>query len=294
MLQRTKVIKSMLQRIKVIKSTLPKFREKAPVPTKITLKFALFSVQTMGLETLTIKTKWKTGHLHNAARARSNSGVGEVVKVHQDFMGWSCMRLVCHGTPSAETTRWDAAARLGTKWEHYTDVRSLQCGTFADLRIVAHTVAVWVWAVYRWCWYQPQGVTLRSHTGWRRNEIGTQHCTNVSNLQRGALVHFKIVAKHCTVCTVCSVCAVCTVCAVHILYSISHRGGWFAQCVFFLDIWLHCFIYSYNLIISHHWYTCESHKLRLYFSIFRMISVQCIAFFIVLWLGPPPLGIVRP
>ena len=42
----------------------------------------------------------------------------------------------------AEGTRWDAAARLGTKWEHYTDVRSLQCGAFADLRIVAHTVAV--------------------------------------------------------------------------------------------------------------------------------------------------------
>ena len=52
------------------------------------------------------------------------------------------------------------------------------------------------------------------------------------------------------VCTVCTVCAVCTVYAVHILYSMSHRGGWFAQCVFFLDIWLHCFIYIYNLIIS--------------------------------------------
>ena len=72
----------------------------------------------------------------------TQSGVGEVMKVHQDFMGWSYMRLVCNGTPGAEGTRWDAAARLGTKWEHYTDVRSLQCGTFADLRIVAHTVAV--------------------------------------------------------------------------------------------------------------------------------------------------------
>ena len=64
------------------------------------------------------------------------------MKVHQDFMGWSYMRLVWHGTPGAEGTRWDTAVRLGTKWEHYTDVRSLQFGTFADLRIVAHTVAV--------------------------------------------------------------------------------------------------------------------------------------------------------
>ena len=47
--------------------------EKKHRPTKITPKFALFSVQTMRLESLTIKAKCKTGHLHNAARARSNT-----------------------------------------------------------------------------------------------------------------------------------------------------------------------------------------------------------------------------
>ena len=83
-----------------------------------------------------------------------------------------------------------------------------------------------------------------------------ERCTHVvSNLQPGVLAHFKIVAN------------TAAVWAVHIFYIMSHRGGWwilhlascrrnqmgrcwFVQCVFFLDVWLHCFIYIYNLIIS--------------------------------------------
>ena len=46
----------------------------------------------MGLESLTIEA---TGLLLNAAIP---SGVGEVMKAHQDFMGWSSVRLIWHGT----------------------------------------------------------------------------------------------------------------------------------------------------------------------------------------------------
>ena len=112
-------------------------------PTKITLKFALFSVQTVGLKSLTIKTKCKTGHLHNAARARSNTKWCR--RGYESTSGLHGMELHAVGLS------WDALCRRNQmgrcskawkKWEHYTDFRSLQCGTSADLRIVAHTVAV--------------------------------------------------------------------------------------------------------------------------------------------------------
>ena len=57
------------------------------------------------------------------------------MKVHQDFMGWSCMRLVCHGTPGAEGTRWDAAARLGTKWEYYIFLTLFACYRMGKIRL---------------------------------------------------------------------------------------------------------------------------------------------------------------
>ena len=60
------------------------------------------------------------------------------MKVHQDFMGWSCMQLVWHGT----LVQKEPDGTLQQELEQMGTLQKLQCGTFADLRIIGHTVAV--------------------------------------------------------------------------------------------------------------------------------------------------------
>ena len=70
---------------------------------------------TLGLESLTIKAKGKTEHLHNADRARSNTKWCR--RGYESTSGLHGMELHTVGLAwdaGAEGTRWDAAARVGT------------------------------------------------------------------------------------------------------------------------------------------------------------------------------------
>ena len=202
----------------------------------------------MGLESLTIKTKCKTGHLHNAARARSNTKWCR--RGYESTSGLHGMELHAVGLSWDAWCRRNQMGRCSKAWNKMGTLHRFQkpavwhfcrfenCCSYC---LSMSSISMMLISTTRGDFAQPHGLETE------RDGNTAQMSATCSVV---LLYTLKSSPNTAAVCTVCTVCAVCTVYAVHILYSMSHRGGWFAQCVFFLDICLHCFIYIYNLIIS--------------------------------------------
>ena len=153
------------------------------------------------------------------------------MKVHQDFMGWSCMRLVCHGTPGG--CRRNQMGRCSKAWNKMGTLHRCQkpavwhfcrfenCCSYCCSLSMSGIVMMLI-STTRGDFAQPHGLETE------RDGNTAQMSATCSVV---LLYTLKSSPNTAAVCTVCTVCAVCTVYAVHILYSMSHRGLVCTVCV---------------------------------------------------------------